>query len=188
MKESSLIKRKYNITTSYARATSIDWGCIVVIQLLSHVLTFVTSWTAARQAPLSSTITWSLFRFISIELVMLTISSSVTRFSCLQSFPAPGSFQMSLFFTSIRWPNYWSFSFSIRPSNKYSGLISFRMDWLDLPAVQGILNSLIQHQLESINSWGSHFFMIQLSYLYLTTGETIALIIWTLVNKVMSLF
>ena len=145
MKESSLIKREYNITTSYTRATSMYWGCIVVIQSLSHVLIFVTSWTAAHQAPLSSTLTRSLFKFVSIELVMLTISSSVTCFSCLQSFPASGSFQMGLFFTSNRWPYYWSFSFSISPSNKYSGLISFRMDWLDLPAVQGILNSLIQH-------------------------------------------
>ena len=145
MKESSLIKRKYNITTSYTRATSMYWGCIVVIQSLSHVLIFVTSWTAAHQAPLSSTLTRSLFKFVSIELVMLTISSSVTCFSCLQSFPASGSFQMGLFFTSNRWPHYWSFSFSISPSNKYSGLISFRMDWLDLPAVQGILNSHIQH-------------------------------------------
>ena len=100
MKESSLIKKKYNITTSYTRATSMYWGCIVFIQLLSHVLIFVTSWTAAHQAPLSSTITRSWFRFISTELVMLTISTSVTRFSCLQSFQASGSFQMSQIFAA----------------------------------------------------------------------------------------
>ena len=88
----------------------------------------------------------------------------------------------------IRWPKYWSFSFSISPSNKYSGLISFRMDWLDLLAVQGTLKSLLQHH----NSKApilrcSAFFMVQLSHLYMTTRKIIALTIWTFVDKVMSL-
>jgi len=88
----------------------------------------------------------------------------------------------------IRWPKYWSFSFSISPSDKYSGLISFRMDWFDLLAVQGTLKSLLQHY----NSKASilrclAFFMFQLSYSYVTTGKTIALTIWTFVGKVMSL-
>ena len=88
----------------------------------------------------------------------------------------------------IRWPKYWSFSFSINPSNEYLGLISFRMDWLDLLAVQGILKSLLQHHSSkaSIHQC-STFFMVQLSHLYMTTGKTIALTRWTFVNKVMSL-
>ena len=88
----------------------------------------------------------------------------------------------------IRWPKYWSFSFSISPSNEYSGLISFRMDWFDLLAVQGTLKNLLQHHSSKASIlWRSAFFMVQLSYLYMTTGETIALTIWTLVSKVMSL-
>ena len=88
----------------------------------------------------------------------------------------------------IRWPKYWSFSFSIRPSNEYSGLISFRMDWLDLIAVQGTLRSLLQHHSSKASIfWCSAFFIVQLSYPYMTTGKTIALTRWTFVGKVMSL-
>ena len=88
----------------------------------------------------------------------------------------------------IRWPKYWSFSFSISPSNEYSGLISFRMDWFDLPAVQGTLKSLLQqHSLKASVLWHSAFFMVQLSQPYVTTEKTIALTIWTFVGKVMSL-
>ena len=86
----------------------------------------------------------------------------------------------------IRWPKYWSFSFSTSPSNEYSGLISFRMDWFDLLAVQETLKSLLQHH-KCINSSVLSFFMVQLSYAYMTTGKTIALTIWTFVGKVMSL-
>ena len=88
----------------------------------------------------------------------------------------------------IRWPKYWSFNFSISPSDEYSGLISFRIDWLDLLAVQGTLKSLLQHH--SLNAsvlWCSAFFMVQLSHPYMTTGKTIALTIWALVGNVMSL-
>ena len=107
--------------------------------------------------------------------------------SCFQSFPASMSFPMSQFFTSSG-PKYWSFSFSISPSNEYSGLISFRMDWLDLLAVQGTLKSLLQHHSskESV-LWHSAFFMVQLSHPYMTTGKTIALTGLTFVDKVMSL-
>ena len=109
-----------------------------------------------------------------------TISSSVVPFSsCLPSFPASGSFLMSQLF---RWPKYWSFSFSISPSKEYSGLISFRIDWFDLLAVQGTLKSLLQHH--SLNAsipWHSAFFMVQLSHPYMTTGKTIALTIQTFV-------
>ena len=88
----------------------------------------------------------------------------------------------------IRWPKYWSFSFSISPSNEYSGLISFRMDWLDILAVQGTLKSLLQHHSSKASILRhSAFFLVQLSHPYMTTGKTIALTIWTLVDKVMSL-
>ena len=114
----------------------------------------------------------------------LTISSSVTLFcSSLQSFPASGSFPMSQL---IRWPKYWSFSLSISPSNVYSGLSSFKIDWFNLIAAQGTLKSLLQHHnfkasiLQCLT-----FFMDQFSSLYVTTGKTIALTIWIFVDKVM---
>ena len=114
-----------------------------------------------------------------------TISSSVIPFSsCLQSFPASGSFPMS----QIRWPKYWSFIFSISPSNEHPGLSSFRMDWLDLLAVQGTLKSLLQHNSSKASILlCSAFFIVQLSHPYVTTGKTIALTRWTFVGKVMSL-
>ena len=115
-----------------------------------------------------------------------TISASVIPFSHLQSFPASGSFPVSQFF--IRWPKDWSFRFSISPSNEYSGLISFRMDWLDLLAVQGILKSLLQHHSSKASILRcSAFFVVQFSHPYMTTGKTIALTRWTFVGKVMSL-
>ena len=110
-----------------------------------------------------------------------TSSSSVIPFSSgPQSFPASGSFQMSQLFAS-GWPKYWSFSFSISPSNEHSGLISFTMDRLDLLAVQGTLKSLLQHHSSKA------FFTVQLSHPYMTTGKIIALTRWTFVCKVMSL-
>ena len=91
-------------------------------------------------------------------------------------------------FLCIRWPKYWSLSFSINPSNEYSGLISFRMDWLDLLAVRGTLKSLLQHHDSKASIlWRSAFFIVQLSHPYMTTGKTIALTRWTFVGKVMSL-
>ena len=114
-----------------------------------------------------------------------TISASVIPFSSsLQSFPASGSFPVSQFFTS----GGQSFSFSMSPSKEYSGLISFRMDWFDLLAVQGALKSLLQHHSSKASILRhSAFFIVQLSHLYLTTGKTIALTRWTFVGKVMSL-
>ena len=116
-----------------------------------------------------------------------TISSSVVPFSpCLPFFPASGSFQMSQFFTSS--PKYWSFSFNISHSNEYSGLISFKMDWLDVLAVPGTLRSLLQHHSSKASIlWHSSFFIVQLSHPYMTTGKTIALTRRTFVGKVMSL-
>ena len=88
----------------------------------------------------------------------------------------------------IRWPNYWSFSFNISPSNEHPGRVSFRMDWLNLPAVQGTLKSLLQHHSSKASIlWRSGFFIVQLSHPYMTTGKTIALTRWTFVDKVMSL-
>ena len=115
------------------------------VQSPSHVRLFVTLWTAARQASLSITNSWSLLKPMSIESVMPSnhLSSVVPFSSHLQSFPASGSFQMSQL--HIRWPKYWSFSFNISSSNEYSGLISYRRDWLELLAVQGTLKSLLQH-------------------------------------------
>ena len=116
-----------------------------------------------------------------------TISSSIAPFcSCPQSFPASGSFPVRSL--HIRWSKYWSFSFNISPSNEYLGLISFRIDWLDLLAVQGTLKSLLQyHNSKASILWCSTFFMVQLSHPYLTTGKTIALTRLTFVGKVMSL-
>ena len=117
------------------------------------------------------------------------IQPSVVLFSCLQSFPASGSFPMSQFFT--RWAKYWSFSFSISPSNEYLGLIYFRIDCFDLIAVHGTLKSLLQHHSSKasiLQRKRSAFFMVQLSHPYMTTGKILALTRWTFVGKVMSLF
>ena len=116
------------------------------------------------------------------------IPSSVVPFSsCLQSFPASGSFHIESVL-HIRWPKYWSFSFNISPSNEHSGLISFRMDWLDLLAVQGTLKSLLQHHSSKASVlYRSAFFTVQLSHPYMTTGKTIVLTRQTFVGKVMSL-
>ena len=112
--------------------------------------------------------------------------SSVVAFSCLQSFPASGSFQKSVLL--IRWPKYWGCSFSISPSNEHSVLISFRMDWLDLLAIQGTLKSLLQHHSSKASILQhSAFFTVQLSHPYMTTGKTVGLTGWTFVGKVMSL-
>ena len=118
--------------------------------------------------------------------MMPTVSFSVTHFSsCLQSLPASGAFPVSQLF---RWPKYWSFSFSISTSNEYLGLISFRIDWFYLFAVQGTLKSLLQyHSSKASILWCSAFFMGQLSHPYMTTGKTIALTRWTFVSEVISL-
>ena len=149
----------------------------------------MTPWTAARQASLSITNSWSLLKLMSIELVMpsnhlilchpllllLSIFPSIRVFSNESVFP-------------IKWPKYWSFSFIITPSNEYSGLISFGMDWLDLLQVQGTLKSLLQHHSSKASIlWCSAFFLVQLSHPYMTIGKTIALTRQNFVGKVMSL-
>ena len=159
---------------------------VVVAQSLSSVLLFETPWTAARQASLSITNSWSLLRLMSIELVM----PSNHLILCHPILP-PSIFPSIRVFSNesvlhIRWPKYWSFSFSISPSSEYSGLISFRIDWFDL-AVQRTLKSLQQHNSKASILWHSTFFMAQLSHLYMTNGKTIALTTRTFVSKVMSL-
>ena len=146
------------------------------IQLLSHVQLLATPWTVARQASLSFTNSWRLFKLMSIDSMM-----AIQLFHPLLS-PSPPAFSLSqhqgLFqwVSSIRWPKYWSFSFSISPSNEYSGLISFRMDWFDLLAVQGTLKSLLQHQSSKASIVRpSAFFIVQLSHPYMTTGKPAAL-------------
>ena len=156
------------------------------VQLLSCVRLFATPWTAARQASLSITNSRSLLKLMSIESMMPSYHLIlVIPFSCLQSFPASGSFPVSQFFASGG-PEYWSFSIS--PSNEYSELISFRIDWLDLLAVQGALKSLLQHRSSKASViWCSAFFIVKLSHPYMTTGKTIALTSWTFVDRVMPL-
>ena len=123
------------------------------VQLLSHVRPFVTPWTAAHQASLSITNSWSLLKHMSIESVMPSNYLIICRplILLLSIFPSIRVFSNESVL-HIRWPKFWSFSFSIRPSNEYSGLISFRMDWLDLLAVQGTLKSLLQHHSSKASS------------------------------------
>ena len=137
--------------------------CCVVVQSLSRIWLFVTPWIIVQEAFLTFTISWSLLKSCSLsQWCHPTISSSVPLFfSCFQSFPAPRSFPMSWLFVHIRWPKYWSFSFSISPSNEYPRLISFRMDWLDLLVVQGALKSLLQHNMKASVLGCSAFFMDQ---------------------------
>ena len=159
------------------------------VQSLSHFGFFVTPWTAAHWASLSITNSWSLLKLMCIEPVMLSNSLILCRPLLLlpSIFPSVRVFSNESVLC-IRWPKYWSFSFSISPSNEYSGLISFRMDWFDLLAVQGTLKSLLQHHSSKASIlWRSAFFIVQLSHPYMTTGKTIALTRWTFVGKVMSL-
>ena len=141
----------------------------------------MTPWTAACQPSLSITNSRSCSNSCPLSWwCHPTISSSVVPFSShLQSFPALGVF-LNESVLHIRWPKYWSFSFKISPSNEYSGLISFRTGWFDLPAVQGTLKSLLQHHsLKASILWCSAFFMVQLSHPCMTNRKTIALTIWT---------
>ena len=157
------------------------------VQLLSCVRLFVTPWTAAHQASLSITHSQSLLKLMSIESVM----PSNHLILCCPHLLLPSVFPSIRVFSNesalrIRWPRYWSFSIS--PSSKYSELISFRMGWFNLLAVQGSLKRLLQHNSLKVSIlWCSAFFMVQLSHLYMTTGKTIALTIQTFVGKVVSL-
>ena len=160
-----------------------SWYCISLssIQSLSHVRLFATPWTAACQASLSITNSRSLLKLMSTESVMpsnylilchpLLLPPSISP--SIRIFSNEGAL-------CIWWPKYWSFSFSISPSNEYSGLIPFKMDWLDLLAVQGTLKSLLQHHSSKASILRcSAFFRIQLSHPYMTNQKTIAVTKWT---------
>ena len=157
----------------------------IVVWSPSRVQLFAIPWTAARQASLSLTISRSLPKFMSITSVM---PSSQLIFWCplllLPSiFPSIRDFynESSVF---IRWPKYWSFHFSVSPSNEYSGLISLKIDWFDLLAVQGTPKSLLQHRSSKASIlWHSAFFTTQLSQPYMTAGKTIALTVWPLLAE-----
>ena len=149
----------------------------------------MTPWTAPRQASLSLTISQSLLKLMSIESVMPSNHLVLCHPLFLLPLISPSirvfSNESALL---IRWPKYWNFSFSISPSNEHSGLISFRMDWLDLLAVQGTLKSLLQHHSTKASILRhSAFFIVQLSHPYMTTGKTVALTRQTSVNKIISL-
>ena len=156
------------------------------VQTPSRVQLFSTPWTAACQASLSITNSQSLLKLMSVESVM----PSNHFILCCPLLLLPSIFPSIRVFSNesalrIRWPKYWSFSFSISPSNEYSGLISFRMDWLDFLSVQGILKSLLQHHISKASILRhSGFFIVQLSHSYMTTGKSIALTRWTFVGKV----
>ena len=161
---------------------------LIAVQLLSRVPLSATPWTAARHASLSFTTSWSLLKLISLKSVM----PSNHLILCHPLLLLPLIFPSIRVFSNesalhIRWPKYWSFSFSISPSNEYSGLISLRTHWFDLFAVQGTLKSLLQHHSSKASVLQcSVFFMVQLSHPYMTIGKTIALTIQTFVDKVMS--
>ena len=158
--------------------------CFSVAQSCPWGRLFAAPWTAACQVPLSSTVSWSLLKFMSIESV---IPSNYRILCCpllLHSiFPSIRVFSNESA-VHIRWPKYWSFSFSVIPSKEQPGLISFRVDWLDLLAVQGTLKSLLRHHSSKASILrGSAFFTVQLSHPYMTTGKTIALTRRTFVAK-----
>ena len=159
------------------------------VQLLSCVQLFVTPRTAAHQASLSIINSQRLLKLMSLESVV----PSNHLILCCPLLLLPSIFPSISVFSNesvlrMRWPKYWSFSFNISPSSEYSGLISFRMDWLDLLAVQGTFKSLISHHSSRASVLqDSAFFIVQLSHPYMTTGKTIALTRWTFVGKVMSL-
>ena len=154
------------------------------VQSLGRVWLVATPWTAARQASLSIANSQSSSKFMTIESMM---PSSHLILCCPLLLPSifPASNESAL---CIRWPKYWSFSFCISPSNEHPGLISLRVDWLDLLSAQGTLKSLLQHHSSKASIlWFSAFFMVQLSHPYMTTGKTVALTRRTFVGKVMSL-
>ena len=162
--------------------------CVVVIQLLSCVWLFETPWTAAHQASLFFTISCNLLKLMSIELVIIFNHLILCSPLLLPSiFPSIKVFSNESVLR-IRWPKYWNFSFSISPSNEYSGLISFRIAWFDLLDVQGTFKSLFQYLSSKASIlWHSAFFIVQPSHPYMTTGKTRALTRRTFVGKVMSL-
>ena len=180
-----------NISFNFSQMNSVSIFLFMIssVQSLSHVRLFVTPWTAALQASLSITNSQSLPRLMSIESVM----PSNHLILCRPLLLLPSIFPNIRGFSNesalhIRWPKYWSFSFNISPSSEHSGLISFRMDWLNLLEVQGTVKSLLQHHTSKASILRcSAFFTVQLTHPYMTAGKTIALTRRTFVGKVMSL-
>ena len=168
------MRSQYSKISPISKLTSFQFSSV---QPLSHVWLFATLWIAARHTSLSITNSRSLLKLMSTELVM----PSRHLILCCHLLPLPPIPPSIRVFSNesihhMRWPKYWSFSFTISPSNEHPGLISFSMDWLDLLAVQGSLKSLLQHH--SSKAWifrRSAFFTVQLSHPYMTTGKTIAL-------------
>ena len=161
------------------------WFQFSSVQSLSHVRLFATPWTAARQASLSN----QLLKFAQL-MSIVSVMPSNRLILCSPLLLLPSVIPSTRVFSNesvplIRWPKYWSFSFSISPANEYSILISFRIDWFDLLAVQGTLKSLLQHHSSKASIiWCSTFFMVQLSHPYMTTGKAIALTRQTFVGNV----
>ena len=156
------------------------------VQSLSRVWLFAIPWITAHEASLSITNSWSSLRFMSIE-SMMPSSHLILGRPLLLLPPVPPSIRVFSNESTLlmRWPKYWSFSFSIIPSKEIPGLISFRMDWLELLAVQGTLKGPLQHHSSKASIfWCSAFFTVQLSHPYMTTGKTMALTVWAFVGKV----
>ena len=174
---------------SQIRKANTVWPQLSSVQLLSRVWLYAMPWTAARQASLSITNSWSLPKLMSIESVRPSNHLNLCCFLLLLPSISPDiRFFSNESALCIRWPKYWSFSFNISPSNEHPGLIFFRMDWLDLLAVQGTLKSLLQHHSSKASILQrSAFCIVQLSHPYMTTGKTIALTRRTFVGKVTSL-
>ena len=178
--------KKWNIKNK-AEFTSISSVQFSWVQLLSRVQLFATPWTASRQASLSIINCWSPPKLMSIESVLPSNYLILCRplLLLLSIFPSIRVFSNESGL-HIRWPKYWRFSFNISPSNEHPGLISFRMDWLGLPEVQGTHKSLLQHHSSKASIlWHSAFFIVQIAHPYMTTGKTIALTrcYWRLVEN-----
>ena len=176
-------------SSNFILPSQVNEGVFSSVQSLSHVRLFATPGTVALQASLCLTNSWSLLKLMSIESVM----PSNYLILCCPLLLLPSVFPSIRVFPNksvlrIRWPQYWTFSFNISPSNEYSGLFSLRMDWLGLLAVQGTLKRLLQHHSSKASILRcSAFLIVRLSYPYMTTGKPIGLMRWTFVGKVMSL-
>ena len=181
-----LLQKEYDVLKAQMMESS---SLTSSVQPLSRVWLFATPWAAAHQVPLSITNSRSLPKLMSIESVMPYNHVIL----CHPLLLLPSIFPNIRFFSNesalhIRWPKYWSFSFNISPSNEHPGLTSFRMDWLNLLAVQGTLKSLLQHHSSKASILQcSAFFIVQLPHSYMTTGKTIALNRWTFNDKTISL-
>ena len=187
---SQRVRHDWETELIWTEPFDIQTTCTVsIFQSFSREQIFATPWTKARQASLSITNYWSSLKLMSTESV-LPFNHLIL---CHALFFMPSIFfDWRVFSTEsvihIKWPNYWSFSFNVIPSNEHPGLISFRMDWLDLLTVQGTFKSLQQHcRLKALILSHSAFFILQFSHPYMTTGKTIVLTRWTFVDKVMSL-